>query len=64
VGDLVPALEAVGDFEVRPTPLAIDVQIQVQAARIQRPAGEAVVGLEGEALVDALGDPGLRRQGS
>jgi len=64
VGDLVPALEPLGDLEVRPAPLAIDVEVEVQATGVQRPAGEAVVGLEREALVDALGDASLRRQDS
>jgi hypothetical protein len=40
------------------------MEVEMEAARVQRPAGEAVVGFEREALVDPLGDAGLRRQGS
>ena len=64
VGDLVPALEPSRDRQVGPAALAVDVEIKMEAAGVQRPAGEAVVGLEAEALVDPLGDAGLRRQGS
>ena len=47
-----------GSVELGPAAIAVDVELEVEAVLVELAAGEAVVRLELEALVDPLGDRG------
>ena len=58
VRDPVPALEPAIERELRPAAVAAGVELELEAVRVQRPAGEAVVRREHDPARPRCGRPG------